>query len=662
MKSYKNYELIEDSSGKKVLFKSRYKKNKNLVVFVHGFTGNYLSTWGAFPELLTGDPRLMHFDFLFWGYSSNFFFPKEDFLLKNIRQLFTQFLSKHKTNQHIEVVAQGLQTELNYLDEYDNITLIGHSLGGLVIRSYIIQNLKGFKKENQERIKKINQIILFGTPNEGLDIANNKILRGINSQIYDMGSYNDFITTLREEWIETVFKNSDIKFSALMVAGEEDYFVPFEQVTKYFRDNRELTKGDHINLVKPNSIHDTSYKIVANNLLRIEVRELMEIQETQLPTKSRKFSTPLNELTEKIRKLIADRGLDDDSWTQTLPAQYFLIKLARILKLNKNSDYLTLMDSFLKNYHMGVDNKIILLRKKGLDTPEELEEVIKSMIEEDKHDDYYSRYSKNAAANLDIDLIYENYQYGLMAQIAFSREFPDSLTLKLIQDLAIKSLIYGNGKKPVNDHGGWYSPRLPWITARILTGLRHSGYEIREDKEFIEETAFKAIEFLIRSIYKNSYWKSGIGDWVTDWESTALCLEALDQWGKIKENELKIQEIFKYIHENENTWLTVPSFDTKKNTNKTLGAVTLLCIMIIIHHKYFKKSYNLDYEKYFNYLSVILDQIINSSKIQLRQYSTVHQIAYYIARMAISLDDSLTNTTGSEIYKNSSSSKKLLLS
>jgi protein SERAC1 len=183
MKSYKNYELIEDSSGKKVLFKSRYKNNKNLVVFVHGFTGNYLSTWGAFPELLTGDPRLMHFDFLFWGYSSNLIFHKEDFLINNIRQLFTQVLSKHKTNQHIEIVAQGLQTELKYLDEYDNITLIGHSLGGLVIRSYIIQNLKGFKKENQERIKKINQIILFGTPNEGLDIANNKILRGINSQI-----------------------------------------------------------------------------------------------------------------------------------------------------------------------------------------------------------------------------------------------------------------------------------------------------------------------------------------------------------------------------------------------------------------------------------------------------------------------------------------------
>ncbi len=646
MKSYKNYDLIEDPAGKKGLLKNKYKNNKNLVVFVHGFTGNYLSTWGNFPELLAGDPRLLHFDFLFWGYASNFIIPKEDFITDNIRQLFTQFLSKHRTNQHIEVLAQGLQTELKYLDEYENITLIGHSLGGLVIRSYVIQNLKENRAENIERTNKINQIILFGTPNEGLKIANNKLLGGINNQIHDMGSYNDFINTLREEWVELVFKNNDIKFPSLMVAGENDYFVPFEQVTKYFRDSRELTKGDHLNMVKPNSIHDTSYKIVANNLLKITQKNSAEMEYTNISSHvNKKSSIQLTELIEKIRKLVAERGMDDESWTQTLPAQYFLIRIARLLKLNKNPDYLTLLDSFLKNYHMGVDNKIILLRKKGLDTPEELDEVIKSMLEEDKKDDYFSRYIKNAAENIDIDLIYENYQYGLMAQIANSHEFPDSMTLKLIHELAINSLIYGNGKKPTNDHGGWYSPRLPWITARILIGLRNSGYELREDKVEIEYTAFKAIEYLIRSIYQDKYWRSGMGDWVSNWEATALCLESLDQWGKIKENESKIQEVIKYTLENVDEWLLPASFNTKKNTNNTLAAVTLICNIIVIHNKYFKKNYKLDYGKYFDYLSKILDQIMNSSKIQLRQYSSVHQIAFYIARMATNLDNSLVNNT-----------------
>lgn len=640
MKPYKNYEFIEDSTGKKALFKSRSKANKNLVVFIHGFTGNYLSTWGSLPDLLTSDPRLMHNDFLFWGYSSNFIVPKEDFIVDNIRQLFTQFLSKHKTNQHIEVLAQGLQTELKYLDEYDNITLVGHSLGGLVIRSYIIQNLKESKKENLDRIDKINQIILFGTPNEGLDIANNKLLGALNNQIFDMGSYNEFINTLREEWVELVFKNKDLKFSALMVAGEDDYFVPYERVTKYFRGSRELTKGDHLTMVRPDSVNDISYKIIANNILRIVQKSYIELQDTPPARVSNKHSIELKELLQKVQKLVADRGLDDSSWTQTLPAQYFLIKLARLLKFNKNPDYLNLLDSFLKNYYMRVDNKIILLPEKG-DSPEELAEMKRCMIEEDKKDNYYSRYRKNAAENIDLSLLHDNYQYGLMAQIAFSSEFPDSLTLKLIQELAIKSLIYGNGKKPTNDHGGWAPQRLPWVTARVLVGLRNSGYQMNEEREIIEQTVTQAIAFLIRTIYKDKYWRSGIGDWVTDWESTALCLEALDEWDRIKDYEAKIEKIIEYVLENESKWLIPPAVDTKTKTNKTLAAVTLLCNVIEITNKYFGKTFSLRYSKYFAYLSNVLEVIMNSSKIEVGQYSSIQQIAFYIARMAINLDSSL---------------------
>jgi hypothetical protein len=654
MITHKTYELIEDSYGKRGLLKNKNKKNKNLAVFVHGFTGNYLSTWGNFPELLTRDPRLHHYDFLFWGYSSNFLIPREDFFLDNVKQLFTQFLSRHKTNQHIEIVAQGLQTELKYLEDYDNIKLIGHSLGGLIIRSYIIKNLK---ENNKKNLEKINQIILFGTPNEGLNVANNKLLGSLNNQIQDMGSYNEFINLLREDWVELVFKNKEIKFSTLMVAGEDDYFVPFEQVTKYFRDSRELTKGDHFNMVKPKSTHDMSYKIIANNLLKINRTSFFELHDKKSSSITGEDSRHLSELLQKIKKLIADRGLDDRSWTQTLPSQYFLIRLARLLKLDQNSDYLSLLDSFLKNYYMKVDNKIILSGKQGLDTAEEMIEIRKSMIEEDKKDDYYSRYNKNAAENIDIDLLHDNYHYGLMAQIAYSNEFPDSLTLKLIQELAIGSLIYGNGKQPTNDHGGWYPQRLPWLTARILIGLKNSGYENRDDKNYIEEISSKANEYLIRSIYQDQYWRSGINDWVTDWESTALCLEALDQWGKIIRFEPQIKKVLQYIFENEQKWLLTPSFDSEVNSNKSLAAVTLLCTTIVVVNNYFHNNFDLEYGKYLKYLSNVLDQIIDSSKIPVKQYSTIHQITFYIARLITKLDHSLIDKTfpkGNREIRNSS--------
>lgn len=40
------------------------------VVFVHGIGGDFLETWGAFPELLASDPELPELDILLWGYQT----------------------------------------------------------------------------------------------------------------------------------------------------------------------------------------------------------------------------------------------------------------------------------------------------------------------------------------------------------------------------------------------------------------------------------------------------------------------------------------------------------------------------------------------------------------------------------------------------------------
>lgn len=636
MRPNKNYTLVTDSIQKKALLKNKNFDNKNLAVFVHGFNGDYLSTWGNFPQLLMSDPKLSSYDFMFWGYSSNLLTSKEKFIHENIKQLFIQFLSKHKTNQHIEVVAQGLQTELKYLEEYDNISLIGHSMGGLVIRSYIIQNLKENKKENLEKIK---QIILFGTPNEGLGIANNKLLSGLNSQIHDMGSYNDFINILREDWVELVFKNKDLNFSTLMVAGEDDHFVPFEQVTKYFRDSRELTQGDHETMVKPASVNDMSYRIVANNLLKVKELNGFKGGNSSASDKQTGFShDQLQDLLDKIGKLIAERGLDDETWSKTIGGQYFLINLARMLNLTANSDYFNLMDLFLKSFNIKVDNSIVLSEDKIKMTPELLAKMKKSMIEEDNKDDYYSRYSKNAAQNIDMQLIKANYNYGLMVQMSQSKELPNSLILDLINELVVNRLIYGNGKKSIEDHGGWYPQRIPWVTARILIALKNSGYEKRQDKNYINEVALKAIDYLLRSIYQDKYWRSGVGDWVTDWETTALCLEAIDQWDGTKANETKILPILHYVLVHEDEWLKAPSFDSEKDSNATIASVTLLCNILIIINNNFKESFDIDYNKYFEYLSEVFEEIAKSTKVMVKQHCTIPQITFYGTKLALTIE------------------------
>lgn len=635
-----SYEIIRDSSGKKVFYKNKQKKNTHLAVFVHGFTGNYLSTWGELPNLLQNDPRLLHYDFLFWGYSSSLFFPKENYFIDNVKQFFTQILSRHKTNQRVEIISQGLQIELKYLTGYDNISLIGHSLGGLIIRSYIIQNLIENRPENIERIDKISNIILLGTPNEGLDIANNKIMKSLNNQVADIGSYNEFIDKLRENWIELVFKNNKIKFKTLMVAGEDDYFVPFEQVTKYFRDSRELTKGNHSTIAQPQSIHDTTYKIIANNLLNLKTDMEPNLEE-RLTNQNNTPSANLTDLLHEIKKLITHRGLDDKTLTKTIAAQYFVFDLAKKLKLTKNSDYQNLMDLFLKSFYIKVNNSIVFSEEVTRMTPKWLAKMKKSMLAEDNKDDYYSRFEKNAAQNIDMLLVRANFHYGLMTQMSRQLDYPKSMILNLIQELAINRLIYGNGKKPLDDHGGWYPQRMPWITARILTSLKKSGYHERNDRILIEEIAQKALDYLILSIYKNKYWRSGVGEWVTKWETTALCLEAIYAWEKINYYNIKILPVIRYLIDHEKDWLFTPNFESESKSNRTLGSVTLICILLIIINNNFKDNFKIDFDKYYTYLHKVLETINKSNKLVIRQICTVPQIAFYITKLVKNVDNTL---------------------
>ncbi len=52
--------------------------NTHIAIFVHGFTGDYLKTWGKLPQLLQADPCLDTYDLLFWGYPIRLFLQYED--------------------------------------------------------------------------------------------------------------------------------------------------------------------------------------------------------------------------------------------------------------------------------------------------------------------------------------------------------------------------------------------------------------------------------------------------------------------------------------------------------------------------------------------------------------------------------------------------------
>jgi len=226
--------------------------NSRLVIFIHGFTGDYKDTWDIFPQQLSKDERLSDFDFLLWGYPSNLF----------------------KKNPSITRVGEHLLSELQLLDmKYSDVVLIGHSMGGLVIRASIVSALSAGKANNLGRIR---HVILFGVPNEGIDKAD-YVPSFINSQVSDMRTTSEFIIDLRNEWIQRVFgpaKEDDYhkRIPTKTVVGLEDHFVPEDSVKSFF-PGYLVTDGDHVSMVKPSTVDHLSYKIVQTTLLSISASQ-----------------------------------------------------------------------------------------------------------------------------------------------------------------------------------------------------------------------------------------------------------------------------------------------------------------------------------------------------------------------------------------------------
>ena len=127
---------------------------RSLAIFVHGFLGDYLTTWGHLPEMLREnaeeDDVLKSWDFLFLGYPTR------------------------QVNSYLDI-ARCIKTQWDkarlgsppYGAVYDRLALFGHSLGTLGIR----QLLCAGEMQPPGMLKALHNIILFGTPLNGSNLA-----------------------------------------------------------------------------------------------------------------------------------------------------------------------------------------------------------------------------------------------------------------------------------------------------------------------------------------------------------------------------------------------------------------------------------------------------------------------------------------------------------
>jgi pimeloyl-ACP methyl ester carboxylesterase len=105
---------------------------RRLVVFIHGFMGKTVTTWLDFPRIDASHPEniwWLESDLLFVGYRST----RDDItgVANRIRQNLDHFYPQPPLDV---LTAGGVAARADIASPYEELILVGHSLGGLILR------------------------------------------------------------------------------------------------------------------------------------------------------------------------------------------------------------------------------------------------------------------------------------------------------------------------------------------------------------------------------------------------------------------------------------------------------------------------------------------------------------------------------------------------
>ncbi len=218
-------------------------KGNNLLLFVHGFSGESKDTFGNIPSMLQSDSNFDGWAMKPLGYSP-IVQPK---LGKDIWGAILD----------VDKIAGFLKTSIQYkFKDYDRIAIVAHSLGGIVAQKAIL----ALDKENRNRI---SHLILFGTPSNG--ISPEVLTKQWNKKYSEMSSEGNFIKSLRHEWDQTF--NDKYPFKLKVAASTEDEYVSIESCHKPFGNTyREFVDDKHLLMVKPKDEKDDAYQLILKTL------------------------------------------------------------------------------------------------------------------------------------------------------------------------------------------------------------------------------------------------------------------------------------------------------------------------------------------------------------------------------------------------------------
>lgn len=220
----------------------------NLILFVHGFSGESTETFGRLPDLLMQDPELDGWDMKPFGYS-RFIQPEH---------------GKHVWGgiKDIGRISSYLCTSMKYkFEAYDRVAIVAHGMGGLVAQRAILEMPEAQRE-------KISHLILLACPSNG--IPEEDLAAQWQQEYSEMSASGPFITGLRSAW-NTAFKEKPPFKLGLIAAADDPFVQPTSCLEAFPGVEGWLLEGNHFSLVKPENTSEPAYRLV---------RELLTASET----------------------------------------------------------------------------------------------------------------------------------------------------------------------------------------------------------------------------------------------------------------------------------------------------------------------------------------------------------------------------------------------
>jgi pimeloyl-ACP methyl ester carboxylesterase len=262
--------IVEKKEVKKVFRKT--ENANNVILFVHGFSGDAHNTFGKIPELFSQESRLDGWDMFPFGFNANV----NPEMGKDV----------WATVKDINRVSDNLSSAIKHkFKDYDRIAIVAHSLGGIVTQRAIL-NLDDYNRD------RISHVLLFGTPSDG--ITNNAIKKLWQNKISELISGQPFIKDLRTDWDNT-FKNYHPFNLKVVYARKDDYVSKESCLNPFDKDYWVTVSGDHLTMANVETSNNDSYNLILETLTDNEfTNKFLDKEEVNLI---------LGEYDEVIRKL-----------------------------------------------------------------------------------------------------------------------------------------------------------------------------------------------------------------------------------------------------------------------------------------------------------------------------------------------------------------------